>query len=293
MKKEPFRGVGTALVTPFLDGKIDFPAFRRLCRYQLAGGADALIVCGTTGEAPTLSTVEKLRCIAVAAEEVSGKIPLIAGTGSNDTSRSAELSRLACREGADAVLAVAPYYNRPGAEGMTAHFLAIAEASGKPLIVYNVPSRTGCDIPDGVYEKLAESGAVVGIKEASGSVSRAAELLLRFGDRLAVYSGNDDLVLPLLSLGAAGVISVVSNLLPAELHSFCAAWFGGAREEATALYYRLLPLMKALFSETNPIPVKAALKRRGLCSGEMRLPLTEARAETEKALEKAMAPFFG
>ena len=235
MRKELFKGAATALVTPFSDGGVDYRALKRLAGYQVSHGADALVVCGTTGESPTLSALEKLRCVSAVCEEVGGRIPVIAGTGTNDTGFSARLSRLACREGADAVLAVAPYYNRPTADGMTGHFLKIAESCGRPLILYNVPSRTGSDIPDAVLESLCKTGAVCGIKEASGSVSRAARIIGRYGKYIDLYSGNDDLTLPLLSIGAKGVISVASNILPLELHELPPVVRGTARRVRKAL----------------------------------------------------------
>lgn len=293
MKKELFRGAATALVTPFCSGGVDYKALKRLAGYQVSHGADALVICGTTGESPTLSALEKLRCVSAVCEEVAGRIPVIAGTGTNDTGFSCRLSRLACREGADAVLAVAPYYNRPTADGMVSHFQKIAEACGKPLILYNVPSRTGSDIPDAVFERLCSTGAVCGVKEASGSVSQAADIIGKFGSCIDLYSGNDDLTLPLLSIGAKGVISVASNLLPLELHELCRLWFDGKYAECRALYYELLPLMHALFAESNPIPVKAAMAHLGFCTGEVRLPLTEAKQSTVGQIVTALTPLMG
>ncbi len=292
MKKELFSGVATALITPFRDGRVDYHSLKRLAEYQIGHGADALVVSGTTGESPTLSALEKLRCVSAVAEVTEGRVPVIAGTTTNDTEFSARLSRLAVREGADAILAVAPYYNKPTSEGMCRHYLKISEASGKPLILYNVPSRTSSDISVTVYEKLYSEGAICGIKEASGSVSKAAEIIKIFGDELPLYSGNDDLTLPLLSLGARGVISVVSNLLPLEIHLLCSLWFDKKYHEAKALYYELLPLMKALFTESNPIPLKAAMELIGFSSGEIRLPLSSAKPETIENLKKNLKPFF-
>lgn len=292
MSKELFRGVATAIITPFKNGKVDYRLLKRLIEYQIGHGADAIVVCGTTGESPTLSALEKLRCVSAAVEAADGKVPIIAGTTTNDTEFSARLSRLAAREGADAILAVAPYYNKPTGEGLCEHFFKIAEASGKPLILYNVPSRTSSDIPNSVYEKLFSEGVVCGIKEASGSVSRAAELIQMFGNKLPVYSGNDDLTLPLLSLGAKGVISVASNLLPLELHLLCSLWFEGKYDEAKTLYYELLPFMRALFTESNPIPVKAAMELVGFCDAELRLPLSSAKPKTIQTLKETLSPFF-
>lgn len=293
MKKELFKGVATALVTPFCNGKVDYGALKRLAEYQIGHGADALVVCGTTGETSTLSALERLRCVSAVCEAVGGRVPIIAGTGTNDTGFSSRLSRLACREGADAVLAVAPYYNRPTAEGMIRHFQSIADACGRPLILYNIPSRTGSEITDAVFERLCENGTVCGIKEASGSVSRSAEIIVRFGSQIDLYSGNDDLTLPLLSIGAKGVISVASNVLPFEMHELCRLWFDGQFDECVELYYELLPFMRALFAESNPIPVKAAMAHIGFCSPEVRLPLTEASSVTIERIASALNPLLG
>lgn len=292
MKKELFTGVGTALVTPFKEGVVDYEALRRLVAYQVDRGADALIVCGTTGEAPTLSALEKLRCVAAVAETVNGRIPVIAGSTTNDTAYSVKLSRLAVQEGADGILAVTPYYNRPMPSGLIRHFLSIAEGAGKPTLIYNIPTRTACDISDAVYDALAPHPMIAGIKEASGSVSRAAALTARYGEELPLYSGNDDLTLPILSLGGRGVISVCSNLFPTEMHSLCAYALGGNYGEAQKEYRALLPLMQALFRETNPIPVKTAMAILGFCSDEMRLPLSKARSETVERLRCELSRFL-
>ena len=293
MKPILFRGVATALVTPFRDGKVDYIALRRLAAYQIDRGVEALVVCGTTGESPTLTALEKLRCVAAVVGETNGRVPVIAGTATNDTSHSAKLSRLAAKEGADAVLAVAPYYNRPAAEGLATHFRTIAEYAETPVILYNVPSRTSCDIPMETYEALADHPLIAGVKEASGSISKASELASRFKGRLAVYTGNDDQTLPALSVGAEGVISVVSNLFPYEMHLLCALWREGKTNECLALHRELLPLMKAIFTESNPIPVKAAMAELGFCSPELRLPLTPAKPETLERVRNAMKGLLG
>ncbi len=293
MKPILFTGVATALVTPFSDGRVDYIALKRLASYQMDHGADALVVCGTTGEAPTLTALEKLRCVTAVAEAVNGRIPVIAGTTTNDTGYSVRLSRLACREGADGILAVTPYYNRPMSEGLTSHFLSLADEVGKPLIVYNIPSRTGCEVKNDTYDALADHPLIVGIKEASGSLSRASELAARYEGKLAVYSGNDDQTLPTLAVGGKGVISVVSNLFPYEMHLLCRLWEEGKTAECLTLHRQLLPLMKAVFAETNPIPVKAAMDVLGFCSAEVRLPLTAAKPETLAKLTEAMAGLLG
>lgn len=293
MKPILFTGVATALVTPFSDGRVDYIALKRLASYQMDHGADALVVCGTTGEAPTLTALEKLRCVTAVAEAVNGRIPVIAGTTTNDTGYSVRLSRLACREGADGILAVTPYYNRPMSEGLTSHFLSLADEVGKPLIVYNIPSRAGCEVKNDTYDALADHPLIVGIKEASGSLSRASELAARYEGKLAVYSGNDDQTLPTLAVGGKGVISVVSNLFPYEMHLLCRLWEEGKTAECLTLHRQLLPLMKAVFAETNPIPVKAAMDVLGFCSAEVRLPLTAAKPETLAKLTEAMAGLLG
>ena len=292
-KPKLFDGVATALVTPFRDGAPDLTSLKRLVRYQIDRGADALVIAGTTGEAPTLTALEKLRCVSAAAEAAEGRVPIIAGTATNDTTYSVRLSRLASREGADAILAVTPYYNRPTPEGLIRHFLTLAEEAGKPILLYNVPSRTGSDLPDAVYEALAGHPAVAGVKEASGSVSRVSVLIERYRDRLPVYSGNDDITLPILAVGGAGVVSVVSNLFPTEVHELCRQWAAGNREEAFRLHRMLFPLARALFAEPNPIPVKAAMVELGFCSSELRLPLTPACEETVRRLRDAMAGIMG
>lgn len=292
MGKELFKGVGTAIITPFKDGIVDYPSLKKLAEYQVGHGADAIIVCGTTGEAPTLSSFEKLKCIASVAEAVQGRIPVIAGMGTNDTAVSSRLSKMACREGADAVLAVAPYYNKPMPEGTTEHFIKIAEACNKPVMIYNIPSRTGLDISDETYQRLSELDFICGVKEASGNISKSADIILKYQDKLPVYGGNDDMTLPLLSLGAKGVISVASNLVPLEMHLLCSLWFEGKYDECRRLYYELLPFMKAIFKETNPIPIKAIMERLEFCSGEVRLPLTKAKKETVDVVFDAIRRLF-
>ncbi len=289
MKKILFKGSATALITPFKNGSVDYKRLGELADYQVGHGSDAVVVCGTTGESPTLTALEKLRCVSAVTEAVNGRIPVIAGTATNDTAYSAKLSRFAVREGADAVLAVAPYYNKPTAEGMAEHFVKIAESCGKQIIVYNIPQRSGIEIPDATYESLIKEDVICGVKEASGSISRAALLINRFGEHFSVYSGNDDQVLPFLSLGGAGVISVASNVLPLEMHLLCSLWFEGRLDESRKLFYELLPFMKALFAETNPIPVKACMSELGFCCNELRLPMTEAKPETKELLKKTLS----
>ncbi len=292
MGKELFKGVGTAIITPFKDGNVDYKSLKMLAEYQVGHGADAIVVCGTTGEASTLSSFEKLKCIATVAEAVQGRVPVIAGTGSNDTAVSSRLSKLACREGADAVLAVAPYYNRPMPDGLAEHFIKIAEACNKPILIYNIPSRTGVDISEEVYERLAEFEFICGVKEASGNISKSVDIIMKYKNKIPVYSGNDDLTLPLLSVGAKGVISVASNLLPLEMHLLCSFWFEGKYDECVSLYYELLPFMRSIFKETNPIPIKAIMEKLEFCEGEVRLPLTKAKKETVDIISDSIRNLF-
>lgn len=268
-----FRGAATALITPFYNDAPDTDALTRLIERQIEGGVSALVVCGTTGEAPTLTHDETLTVIAAAADAVRGRVPVIAGVGSNDTAKSCTLSIEAAFAGADAVMAVTPYYNKTTDDGLTAHFCAIADASPVPVIIYNVPPRTSVPIPLRVYDTLAQHENIAAVKEASGDVALAASLLRSHADSLAVYSGCDELTLPILALGGSGVISVVSNILPAETEALCRDFFLGDLAAARERQCHLLPLIKALFSRPNPIPVKAACALLGLSSPDLRLPL--------------------
>ena len=270
-----FRGVATALVTPFKNGATDLDAFFRLVERQLDGGAAALVICGTTGESPTLSHDEKLALISQAAEISDGRVPVIAGVGTNDTAASCALSIEASFAGADAVMTVTPYYNKATESGLISHFYAIADASPVPVIVYNVPGRTSVRLTPPIYNALAHHDNIVAVKEASGDVSLAADILAANADTLAVYSGNDELTLPILSLGGKGVISVVSNLLPRDVALLCNDFFSGDIDSARRRQLYLHPLIRALFAQPNPIPVKTALSALGLCSPDLRLPLTQ------------------
>lgn len=283
MKKLLFKGAATALVTPFKDGRVDVGTLKRLTELQVDGGISALVVCGTTGEAPTLTAAEKIECVSAVCEAARGRVPVIAGTTTNDTASSVRLSREAVREGADGILAVTPYYNRPGESGLLRHFLSVAEGAGVPTVLYNIPSRTGTDIPDGVYEGFATHPMAAGVKEASGSISKCAYICSKFGDRLPLYSGNDDMTLPVLAVGGYGVISVVSNMFPKQMSELCRL-YEAEREECKRLYHRFIPLMRSLFTETNPIPVKSGMEHLGICRGELRLPLTRASGKCEAEL---------
>ncbi len=283
MKKMLFKGTATALITPFKDGEIDISALKKLTEYQIEQGISALVVCGTTGEAPTLSRKEKIKCVSAVCEASNGRVAVIAGATTNDTASSVELSIEAVKEGADGILAVTPYYNRPSASGLLRHFLSIAEGAGKPTILYNIPSRTGSDIQDSVYEGFSTHPMAAGVKEASGSISKCAYIVSRFGESLPLYSGHDDMTLPVLSIGGVGVISVVSNLFPYQMSRLCSLYEDNV-DECRKLYLDFVPLMRSLFTETNPMPVKSGMAYMGLCSGEVRLPLTRASSQCEKTL---------
>ena len=278
-----FQGCATALVTPFRNGALDKPAFLRLLHRQIESGVDALVVAGTTGESPTLTDSEKKWLFTAAVKEAAAtrtdrkaSPKIIAGTGSNNTRRAAELSRMAEDCGCDGLLVVTPYYNKASEEGLISHYEAVAHATSLPLIAYHVPARTGCKMSPAACRKLAEIPTVAGLKDATGDLSFTARVAALCGESLPLYSGNDDLTLPVLSLGGHGVISVVSNLCPETVTSLCRLWREGKATEARALQLSLVPLCEALFCEVNPIPVKAAMELLGLCSAEVRLPLAEA-----------------
>ena len=286
MKRTIFKGIGTALVTPMTENGPDYAAMERLLEIQLQGGVDALIVCATTGEAPTLTDEEHIDMIKFVAEYVKGRIPVIAGTGSNYTDHAVDMSIMARDAGADGLLCVTPYYNKCTQEGLVASFTKIADATELPMIVYNVPSRTGVTIKPDTYVKLAEHPNIVGIKEAGGDISAVVETMSKCGDNINMYSGNDDQIVPIMSMGGIGCISVLSNILPKAAKEITDKFFAGDIAGAAAAQCRLKPLMDALFCEVNPIPVKAALEAMGVIDGFMRLPLTpRTAANREKLLE--------
>ncbi|HEY4392884.1 MAG TPA: 4-hydroxy-tetrahydrodipicolinate synthase [Polyangia bacterium] len=268
-----FTGVITALVTPLRGDAVDEEALRRLCDEQIAGGVDGLVPVGTTGESPTLTNEEHLRVIQLVVEAAKKRVPVIAGTGSNSTRETIEMSLAAQKVGADGLLLVTPYYNRPGQEHLYRHFKAVVEAAPLPSVLYNVPGRTACDLLPETIARLAELPQVVGVKEATGSVLRASQILARTGDRLAVLSGDDATAFPLFAVGARGVISVVSNVAPALMSAMWDAATAGDWKKARELHYRLLPLGEGLFVEANPIPVKTALAMMGRIAEEIRPPL--------------------
>ena len=289
MNKALFTGCGTALITPFYDDRVDFEALGRLIDMQLQGGADALVVCGTTGEPATLTQEEKDSILEFALKRVGGRIPVIAGTGTNCTKITAAQSLRAQGLGADALLVVTPYYNKATQQGLLAHFTAAADAVQIPVILYNVPSRTGVNLLPETAARLMEHENIAGIKEASGDLSQAAELARLCADSAALYAGNDDQALPFLSLGAQGVISVVSNAAPGLMRRLVSSWFEGDTEACRAVQLSLLPLIKLLFSEVNPIPVKAALEIMGICRADVRLPLTRFSEEKWTLLRAEMS----
>mgnify|MGYP003571349846 CR=1 FL=1 len=274
-KKTIFTGSGVALITPFKDGKIDYEAFKNILEFQIYGGTDAIIVCGTTGECATLSDAEHRQCIEFVIEQVDHRVPVVAGTGSNDTRYCIELSKHAARAGADGLLLVTPYYNKASANGLIRHFNMVADSTDCPGILYNVPSRTGCNIPVPVFKELSKHPNLVGVKEASGSISQVAKIIAECGDAFDIYSGNDDEIVPVLALGGKGVISVLANPMPRETHDICDLWFKGKTKESAALQLKLLSFCNALFYEVNPIPVKSAMAAMGLCTDELRLPLCD------------------
>lgn len=288
MNDLPFRGAATAVVTPFKNGEIDFSAFRRLIEMQTDAGITTLVICGTTGEAPSLTEKEKLSLFAAAIEYSCGKAKIIAGCGSPSTAFTCSLARQAEQLGVDAFLTVTPYYNKCTAEGLYLHYRTIADTVSLPIIAYNVPSRTGFDIPLEAYERLATIENLVAVKEASGNVSKAEAILSEFGRRFALYSGNDDLIAPIYALGGSGVISVISNVLPSETKTLCRLCEEGKSKEAARLQLYLLPLIRLLFTEVSPIPVKAALGMMGLCENELRLPLTPASEALSLRLKDAL-----
>ena len=285
-----FRGAATALITPLTADGVDYERFGALIDWQIAEGIDALVIAGTTGEGSTLTDEEHRAVLKYAVERVAGRVPVIAGTGSNDTDYAISLTKFACDIGADAMLVVTPYYNKATQKGLVRMYTAIADASTKPLILYNVPSRTGVGIEPATYALLAEHPMIAAIKEANGNISKIVETAALVGDKLDIYSGNDDQVAPILALGGSGVISVLSNIMPRPTSEMCHRWFRGDIEGSRRMQLDYLPLINALFCEVNPIPVKAAMAAMGWCENYLRLPLTEmeeAHAEKLYALMRA------
>lgn len=275
MKKNTvFKGIATALITPLDESGINFDQFGKLIDWQIAEEIDALVICGTTGEASTLTDAEHKAAITFAVQHAEGRVPIIAGTGSNDVEYAHDLTRCACEAGADAMLVVTPYYNKATQKGLIKMFTQIADKSTKPIILYNVPSRTGINIEPATYEVLAEHENIVGIKEANGNISKIVETMARVRGKLDLYSGNDDQLVPLMALGGVGGISVLSNIMPAQTREICTRFFNGDIAGSAEQQYKLYTLIDALFSEVNPIPVKAAMAAMGFCKDYLRLPLT-------------------
>ncbi len=273
-KKPIFIGAATALITPTTPAGVDYEALGRLIDWQIEKGIDALVIAGSTGEGKTLTIAEHKEVLRYSAERIAGRVPMIAGTGSNETSVSISMSKYACEVGADGLLVVTPYYIKATQNGLVKMYNMIADAVTKPIVLYNVPSRTGVNIEPETYARLAEHENIAAIKEANSDISKIATTAALTAGKLDLYSGNDDQILPILSLGGKGVISVLSNLLPAETSRMCHLWFEGDTAGAAALQLRYLPLIHALFSEVNPIPAKAAMSAMGFCEDFLRMPLT-------------------
>ena len=286
-----FQGVATAIVTPMNENGVDYDAFGRLIDWQIEQGINGLVVAGTTGEGSTLSDEEHREVLAYAVKRINGRVPCIAGTGSNDTAYAIELTQYACSIGCDAMLVVTPYYNKATQKGLVKMFNAIADASTKPIIVYNIPSRTGVNIEPATFVELAKHPRIAAIKEASGNLSKMVEEFALLDGSLDIYSGNDDQIVPTLSMGGKGVISVLSNIMPKETVAMCDAFFAGDVATAAKMQCKYLPLIQALFCEVNPIPVKAALAAMGRMEGVIRLPLTEMEEDHQEKMISIMRGF--
>lgn len=289
MKKEIFRGAACAIATPmFEDGKINYDELARLIDFQIANSTDAIVICGTTGESSTMTDEEHEECIRFCVEKVNHRVPVIAGAGSNDTAYAVWLSQQAEKVGADALLQVTPYYNKTSQSGLVKHFNAIADATSLPVILYSVPSRTGVSVKPATYRELSKHPNIVAIKEASGDISAIAQTRMLCGDEIDIYSGNDDQIVPIMSLGGKGVISVLSNICPKETHDICALYLNGSIKESSDLQIKYIELINAIFSDVNPIPVKQALNYMGFAAGPCRLPLDEMSDSGKKALFDVM-----
>ena len=290
-EKTIFQGVATAIVTPMNKNGVDYDAFGRLIDWQIEQGINGLVVAGTTGEGSTLSDEEHREVLAYAVKRINGRVPCIAGTGSNDTAYAIELTKYACSIGFDAMLVVTPYYNKATQKGLVKMFNAIADASTKPIIVYNIPSRTGVNIEPATFVELAKHPRIAAIKEASGNLSKMVEEFALLDGSLDIYSGNDDQIVPTLSMGGKGVISVLSNIMPKETVAMCDAFFAGDVATAAKMQCKYLPLIQALFCEVHPIPVKAALAAMGRMEGVIRLPLTEMEEDHQEKMVSIMRGF--
>src|SRR5229473_1078866 len=283
-----FHGAFSALITPFRDGAVDEIALRELVEWQIQSGIDGLVPCGSTGESATLSHAEHEQVIKLVVDQARRRVPVIAGTGSNSTAEAIRLTRFAREIHADGALLISPYYNKPTQEGIYKHYKMIGASVDLPLIVYNIPGRTGSNILPETFARMCEIKQVVGIKEASGSIDQCSDILKLCGDRLTMLSGDDSFTLPLMGLGAKGVISVVTNVMPREMHDLASAALAGDFARARQIHFSMLPLMRALFTETNPIPVKQACAFMGKCSNEMRMPLLPMSAGPADKLRSVM-----
>lgn len=292
MKRTIFCGAACAIVTPmFEDGSINYNELAKLIDFQINNNTDAIVICGTTGESSTMTDEEHAECIRFAVEKVAHRVPVIAGAGSNDTAYAVWLSKEAKQSGADALLHVSPYYNKASQSGLIRHYNAIADATDLPIIVYSVPSRTGVTFKPATYAELAKHPNIVALKEASGDISAIAQTRVLCGDNLAIYSGNDDQIVPILSLGGKGVISVLSNVCPRETHDICQLYFDGKVKESSDLQLANIELISALFSDVNPIPVKQALNFMGFAAGPCRLPLDDMSPAAKQHLYDVMAGY--
>lgn len=288
MKKTVFKGAGVALITPFKNGKVDWEAFEKLIDFQIENNTDALIICGTTGESATMPDSEHIATVKYAVDYVKGRVPVIAGAGSNDTEHGVKLCKEMEKAGADALLLVTPYYNKCTQKGLIAHYKKMAEAVSLPCILYNVPGRTGVDIAPSTVKTLSEIDNIVGIKEASGKLEAVVAIRNLCGDDFAIYSGNDDITVPIMSMGGLGVISVLSNIMPKETHDMCQAALDGDFKTASKIQVETVDLVNALFIEVNPIPVKTAAHLMGMCDIEMRMPLCEMEEKNLEVLKSEM-----
>ena len=288
MKDIIFKGCGTAIATPFKDGNVNLDEFKRLIKFQIENKADSIIVCGTTGESPTLSVDEKKELIKCAVETANKQVPIIAGTGSNDTKKAIEMSKIAEDLGTDGLLIVTPYYNKCTQNGLIEYYKSIAKSVSIPIIMYNVPSRTGVNITPETCLELSKIPNIVAIKEASGNISQVAKIASICKDNLQIYSGNDDQILPVLSLGGIGVISVLANIKPNEVHKICYDYFDGNTQSASKIQLENLSLINTLFDEVNPIPIKYALKQIGFDVGNPRSPLTPISSNLAEKLDKVL-----
>ncbi len=291
MSKEIVRGAMVAIITPFKDGKFDEETYRELIEFQIENGTHAIVPVGTTGESATLNFEEHNYVVKVTVEAVKGRVPVIAGTGANSTQEAIELTKYAKEVGVDACLSVTPYYNKPTQEGLYQHYKAILDEVGLPMVLYNVPGRTSVNLLPETVQRLAELDGIIGIKEASGNIGQVADIINLCGDKINVVSGDDGLVFPILALGGKGVISVVSNIIPKDMADLCDAYLSGDHEKARKLYYGMLKLCKAMFYETNPIPVKTALAMMGKIKEEFRLPLSRMAPPNKVRLKEELKAY--